>query len=502
MKKNKLPYKYNLITFILSFGLVSCQENSQLDKKEIANGVKRPNIIVIFTDDQGYADIGIHAQVNDVKTPNIDALAMGGVRMTSGYVTAPQCIPSRAGLITGRYQQRFGTDQNGTRPLPLSEKTIADKMQAAGYVTGMAGKWHLQPNHVQQDWINENMPELRKKKKITSSDIPFERKIPYMPPRKGFEQVFAGTINEYWATYNLQGKDINAQTIRDDDFRLDVQTDAAVAFIEKNQNSSFFFYLSYFAPHVPLEATEKYLSRFPEDMPERRRYSLAMISAMDDGVGRIKQSLRDLDLEDNTLIYFISDNGAPLKIHKEDRSLAFKGGAWNGSLNEPYVGEKGMISEGGIRVPFIMNWPAGLPKGKVYDRPVSSLDVAATSLAMAGVNRDPQLDGVNLLPYLNGEKQGDPHEALFWRFWQQAAVREGDFKYMTAGKREFLFNLASEEHETKNLIKQYPGKAKELNAKLKNWTDQLHTRGIPEGDLKAEKGWFDHYFPVLHKESY
>ena len=163
--KNKLPYKYNLIAIILAFGLFSCQKSSQLDKKEMANGVKRPNIIVIFTDDQGYADIGIHAQVSDVKTPNIDALAMGGVRMTSGYVTAPQCIPSRAGLITGRYQQRFGTDQNGTRPLPLGEKTIADKMQAAGYVTGMAGKWHLQPNHVQKYWINENMPELRKKRK-------------------------------------------------------------------------------------------------------------------------------------------------------------------------------------------------------------------------------------------------------------------------------------------------------------------------------------------------
>lgn len=150
---------------------------------------------------------------------------------------------------------------------------------------------------------------------------------------------------------------------------MEIQTDAAVSFINKYKDQPFFYYLSYYAPHVPLEATEKYLSRFPGEMPERRRMCLAMLAAIDDGVGRIKETLRENKIDDNTLIVFLGDNGAPLKIHKEDLPLTMKGGAWNGSLNDPWVGEKGMISEGGDRVPFIMNWPNGLPKGKVYDRP-------------------------------------------------------------------------------------------------------------------------------------
>ncbi len=227
-----------------------------------------------------------------------------------------------------------------------------------------------------------------------------------------------------------------------------------------------------------------------------------MISAIDDGVGKIQQTLLDLNLKENTIIYYISDNGAPLKMHKEDRTLAFKGGARNGSLNDPFVGEKGMISEGGIRVPFIVSWPGGLPKGKVYDRPVISLDVAATSLSMAGLEPDSELDGVNLIPFLNDEKGGDPHETLFWRFWQQAAVREGNFKYMTAGDREFLFNVASAEHENKNLIGEYPGKAKAMRKKLELWARELKTPGIPNKGLKNEKEWFNHYFGLVNPDSH
>ncbi len=492
--------KCNLLFFSVIAAISACQKSPSPDFEESATTPRHPNIIVIFSDDQGYADIGINDQVNDVKTPNIDALARNGVRMTSGYVTAPQCVPSRAGLITGKYQQRFGTDHGGTRPLPLNEKTIAERMQAAGYVTGMAGKWHLEPNHLQKDWIAENMPEL-KMKNIGAEDIPFKKKKPYMSSRRGFQQVFEGRINDYWATYDLQGRDIDEQWIVKNGYRIDLQTDATIAFVKRNQDKPFFFYLAYFAPHVPLEAPKRYLSRFPGDMAERRRYCLAMISAIDDGVGKIRQTLRDLNLEENTIIYFISDNGAPLKIHKEDRTLAFKGGAWNGSLNDPFVGEKGMISEGGIRVPFIVSWPGGLPKGKVYDRPVISLDVAATSLSMAGLEPDSELDGVNLIPFLNDEKQGDPHETLFWRFWQQAAVREGNFKYMTAGNREFLFNVASEEDETKNLIGEYPDKAKDLRKKLELWARELKPPGIPDGGLKNERGWFNHYFSLVNPNS-
>lgn len=476
MKLKSFLFIFALLTFAISF----CQDS--------------PNIIVIFTDDQGYADIGANGQVDDIKTPNIDLLAKNGVRMTSGYVTAPQCIPSRAGLLTGRYQQRFGLDHNGTIPLPLDEKLISQRMQEAGYVTGMTGKWHLDPNHQQEEWISEKMPKLKGKDKYVPADIPFSKKIPYMSSNRGFEKTFQGYGTNFWSTYTLDGKEIEAQWIEQQGYRLDVQTDATVEFIEKNSDRPFFFYLSYFAPHVPLEAPQKYLDRFPGDMPTRRRYCLAMMSAIDDGVGRIKETLRKMGVEDNTIIFFISDNGAPLKITMEDKPISFKGGAWDGSMNIPWVGEKGMLSEGGIRIPFIINWPAGLPKGKVYDRPVISLDMAATCAAVAGLPPTDELDGVNLIPYLNGKKDGDPHDALFWRFWDQSAVRMGDYKFLKAGRLEYLFNVASREHENKNLIAEYPEKAETMKKRLLAWGKELKNPGVPSGDIGREKRWYDHYF--------
>lgn len=463
----------------------------------------KPNIIVIFTDDHGYADLGVQGQLSDIKTPHIDELAKNGVRMTSGYVSAPQCTPSRAGLLTGRYQQRFGLDENGTIPLPLEETLIPQRLKKAGYVTGMTGKWHLEPNHTHEKWIKENMPEKEwieenipefAWKKFILADIPFSKKLPYMATERGFDDVFQGEMERYWANYDLRGNTIKKRYIIDNRFRLDVQTDAAVTFIKRNHDKPFFFYLAYFGPHVPLEATEKYLSRFPGDMPERRRYALAMLSAIDDGVGRIKETLREHNIDGNTLIFFISDNGAPLKITKEDLPISFKGGAWDGSLNDPYIGEKGMLSEGGIRVPFIASWPNGLPKGVEYDRPISSLDVAATAIALAGLEPVEELDGVNLIPYLNGEKRGAPHEALYWRFWDQSAIRMGDWKFLKAGQREFLFNVSTDEHETKNLILLDPEKAKSMKIQLEEWSQELLHPGLPNGEIRREKEWYDHYF--------
>ncbi len=461
----------------------------------MAYAQNQPNIIVIFTDDHGFADLGIQNQVKDIKTPHIDQLAKEGVLMTSGYITAPQCTPSRAGLLTGRYQQRFGLDENGTIPLPLEETIIPQRLKKAGYVTGMTGKWHLEPNHIEHEWISENMPEL-KGKKVAPADIPFSKKLPYMPSERGFDDCFQGEMTGYWVNYDLKGNTIEKQHITDKRFRLDVQSDAAVTFIDRNHDKPFFFYLAYFGPHVPLEATEKYLSRFPGDMPERRRYALAMLSAIDDGVGRVKESLNKYKIADNTIIFFISDNGAPLKITKEDIPISFKGGAWDGSLNDPYVGEKGMLSEGGIRVPFIVSWPAGLPKGTTYDKPVSSLDVAATSVALAGLKPDKELDGTNIIPYLNGTKNGDPHKALYWRFWDQSAIRMGDWKFLKAGNREFLFDVESDEHENNNLISQYRDQAKKMKSKLEKWAEELHHPGLPDGKIGREKQWYDHYFKI------
>lgn len=474
-------------TCLLLLALVCIQCASPTSKET------QPNIIVIFTDDHGFADLGVQGQYTDLKTPHIDALAKNGVRMTAGYVTAPQCTPSRAGLLTGRYQQRFGLDQNGTIPLPLEETLIPQRLKKAGYVTGMTGKWHLEPNHIEHEWIAENMPELAGKK-LTPADIPFSKKLAYMPSERGFDDTFQGEMISYWTNYDLQGNTTKKQHIQDKRFRLDVQSDAAVTFIDRNHDKPFFFYLSYFGPHIPLEATEKYLSRFPGEMPERRRHALAMLSAIDDGVGRVKETLRKYDIEENTLIFFISDNGAPLKITKEDKPIPQVLGCWDGSLNDPFVGEKGMLSEGGIRVPYIVSWPKGLPKGMVYDHAVSSLDVAATSVALAGLEPNKALDGVNLIPYLNRTKKGAPHKALYWRFWDQSAIRMGDWKFLKAGNQEYLFNVATEAHENKNLIDKHPDKAKDMKTLLQEWGKDLHRPGIPDGKPPRTKRWYNHYF--------
>ena len=456
----------------------------------------RPNIIVMFTDDQGYADLGIQGVVDDIRTPNLDRLAKDGVRMTHGYVTAPQCTPSRAGLMSGQYQQKLGVDQNGTYPMPLDVVLLPQRLKEAGYVTGMVGKWHLEPNHVMIPWIRETHPELLAGGPLKPADITQEMRMPYFPSERGFEETWYGQMQRYHANYDLEGHTIDPQWITEDRYRLDIQSDAAVAFIHRNHDKPFFLYLAYFAPHVPLEATAQYLDRFPGDMPERRRYCLAMISAIDDGVGRILESLSSHGIRDNTLIFYISDNGAPLKRYKEDISLEFRGGAWDGSLNDPLVGEKGMLSEGGIRVPFLVSWPAVLPAGIEYHDPVISLDVAATAVAVAGASAAPELNGVNLVPYLTGDRQDAPHDALYWRFWQQSAIRMGNWKFLKAGPREFLFDLSGSQPEKENLIGLHPGKAAEIRSKLESWAESLRTPGVPEGPLNnQETGWYDFYFP-------
>jgi arylsulfatase A-like enzyme len=487
MKNSRLFVSATLM-LVVAFGMAGCRKDMQSHDK--------PNIIVIFTDDQGYADLGIQGMVQDIRTPNLDQLARDGIRMTHGYVTAPQCTPSRAGLMSGQYQQRLGVDHNGTYPMPLDAVLLPQRLNKAGYITGMVGKWHLDPNWTMRPWLAEEYPDILSKEDLGPSDVTFDMMLPYNPSNRGFKETFYGQMHRYWASFDLAGNDLEQQWITDNRYRLDIQSDAAVTFIERNHGRPFFLYLAYFAPHVPLEATEKYLSRFPGEMPERRRMCLAMISAIDDGVGRIQESLRKHGIKDNTLIFYISDNGAPLKLYKEDITLEFKGGAWDGSLNDPLVGEKGMLSEGGIRVPFLVSWPAALPRGVEYHEPVISLDVAATSVAVAGLSPAPALDGVNLVPYLTGQMEGSPHEVLFWRFWEQSAVRMGDWKFLKAGPREFLFDLSSKDPEKENLIDQHPDKVNELRAKLADWAGELFVPGIPEGPInRQESGWYDFYFP-------
>lgn len=414
-----------------------------LSGSAFAAASSKPNLIVIFTDDHGWADIGAQGVEKDIRTPKIDLLARGGLRATNGYVTAPQCVPSRAGLLTGSYQMRFGVNSNGDELSGFNaQTTLADRLKAAGYVTGMAGKWHLGPaSEISQHGFDETAPD--------------------------------------------EGRGGRA-------FHIEANSAAACEFIRNHSKRPFFYYLAYRAPHVPLDAPQKYLDRFPGEMPERRRKCLAMLSAVDDGVGDVMQTLRENGLEENTLVFLIGDNGAPLKIEKKDEPGG--GAGWNGSLNAPMNGEKGMLTEGGIRVPWLAYWKGRIPAGQVYHHPVISLDVAATALALAGLPQDPDLDGVDLMPFFSGQVKLAPHSILFWRWGGQAAVREGQWKLLVSANRRYLFDLASDPGETTNILAEHADIADRLNKRLVTWAAELQPPGLDTmQESRAAKRYFDVY---------
>lgn len=424
----------------------------------------KPNIIIIYTDDHGYADIGIQGVLTDVKTPKIDALARSGMLAKQGYSTAPQCVPSRAGLMIGKSQNRFGVDGNGDDLEGFNkETTIATRLQKAGYVTAQFGKWHLGPEN-----------------EIT---------------KHGFTHVFAQNNQKpFVSNITSDGKDRSMNRIPPEMYHIDGCSRAAASLIERYKNDPFFLYVALRAPHVPLDATQKYLDRFPGEMPERRRQALAMISAVDDGVGLIVETLKKYGLTEKTLIFFIADNGAPLKLTMTDtQPISAKG--WNGSRNTPLNGEKGMLSEGGMHVPFVVAWPGVIPAGQIYEYPISTLDVAATAAALAGIKTAPgDLDGVNLIPFLNGDIKTAPHEFHCWRWLSQAAIREGKWKLLRGGDREYLYDLSTDLEEKHNLAAQYPEVAQRLRTKLEGWSNELNPPGLAIKPMaKTWSDYFDSY---------
>ena len=433
----------------------------------------KPNIIVFYTDDHGFADLGIRGIEKDVRTPHLDALARSGVIAKHGYSTAPQCVPSRGGLMTGRFQGRFDLDNNGSTLDGFNKQTtIATRLQNAGYVTAQFGKWHLGP-----------LTEI---------------------PRHGFRHVFAQHGQQtFSANITVDGKDRPMSDHAPDAYHLDGCSQAAASIIERYKDGPFFLYVAFRAPHTPLDAPASYMERFPGPMPERRRAALAMLSAVDDGVGRITGMLKKHDLTEKTLIFFIGDNGAPLKIHKTDSPLKGDPGGWDGSLNTPLNGEKGMLAEGGMHVPFLIAWPGTIPGGQVYEHPVSALDVAATVVGVqplgdsersAKASTPTDLDGVNLLPYLTGEKKDAPHEFLAWRWMAQSAIREGNWKLLRGGDREYLYDLGSDLEEKHNLASQHPEIATRLRAKLTAWCAELTPPGLALGPMAATwNDYFDFY---------
>lgn len=432
-----------------------------------AVAAQKPNIIMIFTDDHGYADLGCQGAVDDVRTPNIDRMAERGVRFTNGYVAAPMCGPSRAGLMTGRYPQRMAVETNSDLPFELNTVPLAERLRQAGYRTGMTGKLHL----------------------------PLKGEKGGEDPRKwGFEEYamkagdFVKAPHRRLCTHDANGKQLPSQRWMEmDGYRLDVSSDFAVQFIERNHDEPFFLYVAYFGPHTPLEAPEKYLSRFPDAQPPARRYALAMISAIDDGVGRIFQTLEKYKIDDNTLIFFAGDNGAPLRGKRSLPIDQLKYNEWDGSLNVPMLAEKGMAGEGGIRVPWLMCWPGTIPAGQVIDEPVITLDVAATAAALNGLDSG-DLDGVNLIPLVTGrEKNLD--RALCWMLGGQTAVREGKWKLLQSKEYgPYLFDMDVAEPERVNLIAQHPEIADGLQQELEKWRADIGRRGwIRDAQLDLEE---------------
>jgi arylsulfatase A-like enzyme len=430
-----------------------------------------PNVIVIFTDDQGYADLSVQDAIDDVYTPNIDALANNGVRFTNGYVTAPQCSPSRAAMLTGQYQQRFKMDENQHIPMTTEVETIASKFQSVDYATGMLGKWHLEIQNNSVEWGQENFPEMSP---FRVSNVPLDRQLDFFPHRRGFDEMFAGYTNVFLRNTTKKAQRIEPEYYVDNTFRVDLVNEMSLSFIDKYWRKPFFLYLSPYAPHVPLEATQKYLDRFDDDMPKRRRYALAMMAAIDDGVGELVKKLENYNILDNTIIVFLSDNGAPLGDDMTDAPIAKRGEAWNGSRNDPFTGEKGMLTEGALRVPFIMQWPNRIPAGMVIDTPVSALDVGYTALKEANVTRLDNLDGLDLMPLIEGDSSEFDERPLFWRFYFQRAVRKGNWKYMQAGiAREYLFDMQQSQPERVNLINSYPDIANELRDEYWRWANEM-----------------------------
>ncbi|GIW93895.1 MAG: N-acetylgalactosamine-6-sulfatase [Pirellulaceae bacterium] len=404
---------------------------------------ERPNILLIVADDLGYADVGFHG-CKDIPTPHLDALASSGVRFTDGYVSGPYCSPTRAGLLTGRYQQRFGHEFNpgGAKAgLPVTEHTIADRLKAAGYVTGIVGKWHL--------GTEETMHPLR----------------------RGFDEFF-GFLGGAHSYFEARGIMRGTEPVERIEYTTDDFAREAASFIERHNGKPWFLYLAFNAVHTPMHATEERLARFAHISDERRRTYAAMTLAMDEAVGRVLEKLRATGQSGNTLVMFISDNGGP----------TMPGTTVNGSSNAPLRGSKRTTLEGGIRVPFVIAWQGRIQPG-VYRHPVIQLDLAATALAAAGLPLDESIEGVNLLPYLDGSKSGSPHEALFWRFGQQMAIRQGDFKLVRydsnadtlIGRRNQpvtppkLYNLAEDIGETNDLAATMPDKVRELQAKWDEW---------------------------------
>lgn len=444
----------------------------------ILQASEQPNIIILLADDLGYGELGCQGNPQ-IPTPHIDSLANDGIRFTQAYVTAPNCSPSRAGLLTGKIPTRFGYEFNpiGARNedlgtgLPQKEKTIAELLHDQGYTTGLIGKWHLggaADYHPYRHGFDEFFGFVH------------EGHYFVPPPYQGVttmlrRKTIPGGGKGRWVSDNLiytthmkhnePDYDANNPIIRggqpvvESEYLTDAFTREAVSFIDRHQDKPFFLYLAYNAVHSPLQGKEKDMQRFNYIEDIHRRIFAAMLGSLDESVGKILKQVKKSQLDKKTLIIFLSDNGGPT------RELT--------SSNLPLRGGKGTMYEGGLRIPFLMRWTDTLKPNQSYHHPVSSMDLFSTSAVIAGADLPKNIDGRNLMPYLTNKKTGSPHQEFFWRQGNRAALRMGDWKIVNQrsdlNKANWeLFNIANDLSEEENLAAQQSEKLNELKAR---WTE-------------------------------
>jgi arylsulfatase A-like enzyme len=401
-----------------------------------AASTRKPNVIVFVADDMGFADCGVYG-AKDIPTPHIDSLAKNGVKFTHGYTSGCVCSPTRAGLMTGRYQQRFGFDANAEgkaagdkapRALDIQQTTFAQRMKALGYATALFGKWHL------------------------------GAETGYLPTQRGFDE-FYGFLPFGLGAMQPKGPPIYRGTnvVECTTNHMEQFCAEALSFIDRHRQEPFFLYLPFPAVHGPMVAPEPWFTKMAQiQMLNRRKYA-ADLTQMDDVIGRVMARLGERGLEENTLVFFFSDNGGA-------------GGPVN---NGPLKGNKWTLWDGGIHVPFIAQWKGRIPGGQVIDHPVIQVDVLPTAIAAAGGTIQPEwkLDGANLLPCMEGKTKAAPHEALYWRFGVQYAIRQGDWKLVKPhiDSPPLLFNLIQDPGEQTDLAASQPGKAKQLQQLWDAW---------------------------------
>ncbi|MEC3905724.1 sulfatase-like hydrolase/transferase [Tamlana sp. 2201CG12-4] len=474
------------IALIAAIVAVGCKTRSEVVSENISinKDHKTPNVILIFADDMGWGDASYNGR-KDIYTPNIDEIANQGVTFTQGYVSASVCGPSRSGMLTGVYQQRFGAGENMSATgypdlskmryakagIPASQSLFSEVLKDENYNTAAIGKWHVGIH-----------PTLQ-------------------PNSRGFDYYygFLNGAHDYYEASNdfvkSKGKwplFKNTEVVKDYDETYFTETFSkeAVNYINKvaKDKNPFFLYVAYNAVHHPWQVPQKYIDRVKHlSNSKDKQVFAAMLLAMDDGVGDMMQALKTHDIEDNTVVIFVSDNGSPrgqgLKPTKKDSQVKYA----DHKMSSPgsFRGFKGDTFEGGIRVPFIMKWPGEIMPDTSYDLPVSTLDLLPTIASY--INADPnkqkgfKYDGVNILPYIKGEKGNErPHEIMYWRRDNDYAIRKGDWKLTwnnhsvgklskaKQGKLE-LFDLKADQEERFDLSKSHPEKVKELQHLFDLW---------------------------------